>query len=81
MGVGEKKLLVNERCSLTNNLFNYNPFPWQFLYFLPLPHGQGSLRPTLGSAFIGVCPAELDAPPPDAVAPSCCSESESFCVR
>jgi hypothetical protein len=20
--------------------------PWQALYFLPLPHGQGSLRPT-----------------------------------
>ena len=24
--------------------------PWHFLYFLPLPHGQGSLRPT----FVGV---------------------------
>src|SRR5437762_8972882 len=24
--------------------------PWQRLYFLPLPQGQGSLRPTLGSA-------------------------------
>jgi len=23
-------------------------FPWQFLYFLPLPQGQGSLRPTFG---------------------------------
>src|SRR5579862_97199 len=23
--------------------------PWQCLYFLPEPHGQGSLRPTLGS--------------------------------
>src|SRR6185312_55558 len=23
--------------------------PWQFLYFLPEPHGQGSLRPTLRS--------------------------------
>src|SRR5689334_12067809 len=22
--------------------------PWHCLYFLPLPHGQGSLRPTLG---------------------------------
>ena len=21
--------------------------PWHFLYFLPLPHGQGSLRPGL----------------------------------
>jgi len=25
-------------------------FPWQCLYFLPLPQGQGSLRPTLGRA-------------------------------
>lgn len=24
-------------------------FPWQLLYFFPLPHGQGSLRPTLRS--------------------------------
>lgn len=24
--------------------------PWHFLYFLPLPQGQGSLRPTLASA-------------------------------
>ncbi len=25
------------------------PAPWQRLYFLPLPHGHGSLRPTLGA--------------------------------
>ena len=25
--------------------------PWQDLYFLPLPHGQGSLRPTAFMAF------------------------------
>ncbi len=25
---------------------NYRP-PQHFLYFLPLPHGQGSLRPTV----------------------------------
>jgi hypothetical protein len=24
--------------------------PWHFLYFLPLPQGQGSFRPTFGSA-------------------------------
>src|SRR3990170_1151931 len=24
--------------------------PWHFLYFLPLPQGQGSLRPTFGSS-------------------------------
>ena len=28
--------------------------PWQCLYFLPLPHGQGSLRPTRGTAPAGV---------------------------
>ena len=27
--------------------------PQQFLYFLPLPQGQGSLRPTLASARLG----------------------------
>src|SRR5262245_24436808 len=26
------------------------PAPWHFLYFLPLPQGQGSFRPTLGSS-------------------------------
>src|SRR5580698_5355696 len=26
----------------------YSLAPWHFLYFLPLPHGHGSLRPTLG---------------------------------
>src|SRR5690349_11628950 len=35
---------------------------WQFLYFLPLPHGHGSLRPTrslvlrIGSIFFGASP-------------------------
>src|SRR2546423_15671711 len=24
--------------------------PWHFLYFFPLPHGHGSLRPTFGSS-------------------------------
>lgn len=32
---------------------SYIPLPWQFLYFLPDPQGQGSLRPTLGWAFMG----------------------------
>jgi len=26
-----------------------SPAPWHFFYFFPLPHGQGSFRPTLGS--------------------------------
>src|SRR5690242_21941479 len=29
---------------------NYAAAPWHFLYFLPLPHGHGSLRPTFGSS-------------------------------
>ena len=34
---------------------NYtSPLPWQFLYFFPLPHGQGSLRPIFLSATTGV---------------------------
>ena len=31
--------------------------PWQFLNFLPLPHGHGWLRPTLGAARTGRCGA------------------------
>src|SRR5207249_3181113 len=27
-----------------------NQAPWHFLYFFPLPHGHGSLRPTFGSS-------------------------------
>ena len=30
-------------------LCRYAEAPQHFLYFLPLPQGQGSLRPTLGS--------------------------------
>src|SRR5579863_1190894 len=35
--------------------------PWHFLYFFPLPQGQGSLRPTLGPPFATVL---LAVPPP-----------------
>ena len=28
----------------------YSPAPWHCLYFLPLPHGHGSLRPTFGTS-------------------------------
>src|SRR5512145_1904646 len=31
-----------------------DPAPWHFLYFLPLPHGQGSFRPTFGSSRLTV---------------------------
>ena len=36
-------------------LVPYKPCPWQFLYFLPLPQGHGSLRPTRFSARTGAC--------------------------
>ena len=32
-------------------------FPWQALYFLPLPQGQGSLRPTFGTGASDSSPA------------------------
>ena len=40
----------------------YFSAPWHFLYFLPLPQGQGSLRPT----FLPVrrCVGWFDAPAP-----------------
>ena len=31
-----------------------DPAPWHFLYFLPLPHGHGSFRPTFGSSRLTV---------------------------
>src|SRR5690606_117726 len=41
-------------CFLCDKEINYS-LPWQFLNFLPLPQGQGSLRPILGSTLIGSC--------------------------
>jgi hypothetical protein len=35
--------------SLGSQAANYAATPWHFLYFLPLPHGHGSLRPTFGA--------------------------------
>src|SRR4051794_15656162 len=37
--------------------------PWHFLYFLPEPHGQGSLRPTFASRCLTVC--DCDGPEPE----------------
>src|SRR4029077_9862001 len=36
--------------ALGERFCNYATRPQQFLYFLPLPHGHGSLRPTFGSS-------------------------------
>src|SRR5450759_772478 len=47
--------------------------PWHFLYFFPLPQGQGSLRPVF-------CPVTTGVAPPDPSPPTnCnCSISRSF---
>ena len=48
-------LLSLGRTCLTPRLRGYqSPLPWQFLYFLPEPQGQGSLRPILGAALTGI---------------------------
>src|SRR5882672_10468992 len=58
--------------------------PWHFLYFFPLPQGQGSLRPTFGSsrrtvlitssppvrAGTGACLAEAEADTAERAAPA-----------
>src|SRR6202043_1485594 len=38
-----------ERCR-TRPILTHACLPQQFLYFFPLPHGQGSLRPTFGAS-------------------------------
>lgn len=46
--------------SPSQNRFHYFSFaPQHFLYFLPLPQGQGSLRPTRGLALAGWLPASV----------------------
>ncbi len=41
--------------------------PWHFLYFLPEPHGHGSLRPTLG--WLRWIVSTFASWPPEAAAP------------
>jgi hypothetical protein len=53
----------------------YATRPQQFLYFLPLPHGHGSLRPTFGiERRIGrssvISPAPSPSPATAAIAPT-----------
>src|SRR5216683_5936585 len=60
---------LGERSILRSLLKNKTPAavvqaaPWHFLYFLPEPHGHGSLRPTLGSlrTMVFVLPASSPA--------------------
>src|ERR1700750_1548050 len=42
----------------------YASFPWQCLYFFPLPHGHGSFLPIFGAAFTGACFTATSSPPP-----------------
>jgi hypothetical protein len=37
------------RFSILPLVISYPPSPWHFLYFFPLPQGQGSFRPTFGT--------------------------------
>src|SRR5580700_4810667 len=46
--------------------------PWHFLYFLPLPQGHGSLRPTL--SLLMTCLLRALEPSP----PTICSSAISF---
>src|SRR5207253_7292848 len=70
----------------------YVSLPWQCLYFLPEPHGQGSLRPTfcvwrtIGCAFFFVAAsASATSPLPSTNAGSsysaCCRRTFSTCWR
>ena len=45
LGVDERPVEIEEE-----GLRLHFPLPQHFLYFLPLPHGQGSLRPIFGSS-------------------------------
>src|SRR3954465_3214885 len=48
--------------------------PWHFLYFFPLPQGQGSLRPTFSCSRTIVLTGPGASPPsPPALACCCCS--------
>lgn len=66
---GRHKKRVKKHSSFTLLLLGYGlswgqaSLPWQFLYFLPLPQGQGSLRPILGATLIGSCFTAVSAPP------------------
>src|SRR5439155_12659336 len=44
------RLSTNDSRLSTDDYRVHAAAPWHFLYFFPLPHGQGSLRPTFGSS-------------------------------
>ena len=47
-----ERALPVEDALLTSELCRVAQLPWQRLYFLPLPHQHGSLRPILGPLFV-----------------------------
>src|SRR5205814_2955152 len=65
------------RTAAATPLRRYAIRPQQFLYFLPLPQGHGSLRPTLGndrrigrSSDTSPAPSPSPSPPTAAIAPT-----------
>src|SRR5947207_1802881 len=70
MGRTMAEVVVSADCSPHRNgeLRYAASFPQHFLYFFPLPHGHGSLRPTFGASFT-ICRTLTGAsssPPPPA---------------
>ena len=63
-----RERLQNEAFTLGSGLLFYLSFPWQFLYFFPLPQGHGSLRPTFlpSSPFSAFASAGTDSSPCEA---------------
>ena len=53
-GVPNQRRVALGVAERAESLPSYAALPWHFLYFLPLPHGHGSLRPTFGpDRFVG----------------------------
>ena len=46
----QRAAIVRCPCRARPTVTSGDHAPWHFLYFFPLPHGQGSLRPTFGSS-------------------------------
>src|SRR5690606_28201668 len=49
-GSAESLLHLLRRGEGRQRFHGHRPAPWHFLYFLPLPQGQRSFRPTFGSS-------------------------------
>src|SRR5262249_46505406 len=49
-------------CATARKSHNHALMPWHFLYFLPEPHGQGSLRPTFAPVRTGFGASAWPAP-------------------